>query len=96
MLKSKQPYLLLFEGKKQIRTNKFASGNFFVCVCFFKQKRLSYTFDLWGRVGDKNFFTQPISGNKTTFFWSQISNKDTGLKYELLTKLAIKKLCQHQ
>ena len=39
-------------------------------VLFWNKKYIfSYRFDLCGRVGDKNIFTQPISGNKTTFFW---------------------------
>ena len=73
--KQKTPIFYCLKGK--IRTNKFAGGNVFVCVCFFETKnRFSYTFDLSGQVGDKNFFTRPISGNKTTFFWPWIKNLD--------------------
>ena len=40
----------------------------FVCVFFLNKKYIfSYTFDLCGWVGDKNFFTRSIFGNKTTF-----------------------------
>ena len=41
----------------------------FVCVFFLNKKYIfSCTFDLCGRVGHKKKFTQPISGNKITFF----------------------------
>ena len=64
--------------------NKFASGNFFVCVCFFATKNIFLcTFDLRWRVGDKNFFTRSISENKTTFF----------LGFILLTKILDFILC---
>ena len=49
--------------------NKFATGSFFVCVFFWNKKyTFPYSFDLCGREGDKKVSTQPISGNKTTFF----------------------------
>ena len=41
---------------------------FVFCVGVFLKQKISYTFDLCGRVGDKKYFTRPISGNKTTFF----------------------------
>ena len=43
--------------KTYIRTFKFASENFSVCVC-----------DLCERVSDKKNFTQPISGQQENFF----------------------------
>ena len=37
---------------------------------FFETKDLhSDSFDLCGQVDDKFFFSRPILGNKTTFFW---------------------------
>ena len=42
----------------------------FVCVIFWSKKYIfSYTLDLCGRVGDKNFFACSISGKKNTFFF---------------------------
>ena len=39
-------------------------------VCFLKLNLyILIQIRLYGRVSDKNFFTQPISGNKTTYFW---------------------------
>ena len=68
LLKNKEPYLLFFEGEKtSVHTNKFASGNFFVCTCTFL-KQFSYTFNLSGQVVDKIIFTRLISGNNTTIF----------------------------
>ena len=42
-------------------------------VCFLKLNLyILIQIRLYGRVSDKNFFTQPISGNKTTFFGSTL------------------------
>ena len=45
----------------------------FLLVClFFEIKNIySDTHSTMRVVCDKNFFTQPISGNKTTFFWPE-------------------------
>ena len=61
-------YCLKGKRRKFIRMNLLVKI-FFVCVFFWSKKCIfSYTFDLCGRVDDKKFFTQPISGSKTTFF----------------------------
>ena len=64
---AKQSPILFFEGKNIC---------LFVCVLFWNKKHIcSYQFDLCGRIGDKKFFTQPISGNKTTFFGLKFTYK---------------------
>ena len=58
-------------GKKRkfVLINLLMEIFLFVCMFFWNKKYIfSYTFDLCGRVGDKKKFTQPISGNKITFF----------------------------
>ena len=70
--KTKSPIFFCLKGKKCkfVRINSPVEIFQFVCVFFWNKKYIfSHTFDLRGRVGDKTIFTQPISGNKTTFFW---------------------------
>ena len=48
----------------------------------------SYTFDLLGRVGDAKIFTQPISGNKTTFlFGLRLKKQNLRIKIKCKVKL---------
>ena len=62
-------YCLKGEKRKFVRINLLLEFCLFVWVMFWNKKYIfSYTFDLCGRVGDKENFTRPISANKTTFF----------------------------
>ena len=48
---------------------------FFVCLFFTKLKiYIPIYIRLCGWVSDKNFFTRPVSGKKTPFFWASLSN----------------------
>ena len=60
------------------------------CVCVLKQKvYILINIRLYGRVGDKTNFTQPISGNKTTFFWPKKKQNQHSSVFKVLRQLRI-------